>query len=158
MAAIYESVVSYLADKEVESVGMPLADMPEKLRDPKVLAAAWAAGIIEFGRCQHSIAGATNDNSSDNRRHREEYRLDAGYSWSGGKKNTHKPFRDLLAEDKPIRDGGLIPDKVYEVEKIEDRSTNPPTYKIKRTEHPGSILKLRIRLTDKGMASLGVAV
>lgn len=153
MATVYDSLLMYLADKDLGSEGMALAEVDGKLRDTKILSAAWAAGVIEFGRRHHTFTGAPNQDSNDNRRHNEECRLDGdGYSWSCGKRNTHKPLRDLLKEEE------ALPQKIVEVIKVEDKSTNPPTIKIKRTEHKPDVLKLRVRLTDKGYASVGVAV
>lgn len=152
LAALYESLISFLADKDLDTAGMPFAELPEKVRDNKAISAAWAAGLIEFGRRHYSICGAPNQDINDNKKHAEEARLDGdGYSWSGGKRNSHKPFRDLIEEEKSL------PSKVMVIEKVQV-SKHPPAFDLKRTEAPAGILKLRIRLTDKGYASLGMAV
>lgn len=149
MAKVFDSLVAFLADKDLGIEGMPLSDVPEKLRDGKLLAAAWADGAVEFGRRHHTFTGSPNQDNNDNKRHAEECRLDGeGYSWTGGKKTTHKPMRDLLKEED------ALPQKVVEVIKVEDRSTNPPTIRTKRETVSSAVLKLRIRLTEKGYAAL----
>lgn len=140
-----------LLDHLVEKDGpVACAEVPADLRN--LMARAWANGMIEFGRANHSFVPMPALDGRGGALKDAEERivlrclLDEGHSWTGPKKNSHKPLRDLLAEEE------ALPSKLYKRTKVQDPVTK--AFRVEDKEQPAALLHLRVRITDKGFGAL----
>lgn len=148
----------FLADGE-KPVAAVLAEVPER-----VLAAAWAAGLVEFGRRKHSVSGRPGVPES-----KPTLFLEDGVEWTGAKKPSHKTLRGVLADAEKVPACTEYRRYVKEVSAGKDEAglerfrvvSEVPdgqefrwnTTKSDRAEAVAE-LGLLVRLTDKGLAAL----
>ncbi len=131
--AKYKNLLDYLSEKDK----IPVADLPKGLGDVALLSGAWLNGLVEFGR-RSPIATGVPDHLSKAIGKKLIFDDDmkpTSWSWTGPKRNAdrHKQLKDILAEDEAVT---LI-----------DHETLPKTL-------PDPRLRLHVRLTDKGLATL----
>jgi len=148
----------FLADGERPAAAV-LAAVPER-----VLAAAWAAGLVEFGRRKHSVSGRPGVPES-----KPTLYLEDGAEWSGAKKPSHKTLKGVLT------DGARVPDCVEYRKYVKEVSAGRDEAGLERfrvvadvpegqefrwntakTDRAEAVaeLALMVRLTDKGLAAL----
>jgi hypothetical protein len=162
MAATAEATTAdltlLLADGERPAAEV-LAAVPER-----VLAAAWAAGLVEFGRRKHSVSGRPGVAKSE-----PTLYLEDGVEWTGPKKGSHKTLKGVLADAARVPDCLEYRRYVKEVpigkddsgvERFRVAASVPEgqefrwaTAKTDRAEAAAE-LGLLARLTDKGLAAL----
>jgi hypothetical protein len=147
-----------LADGERPAAEV-LAAVPER-----VLAAAWAAGLVEFGRRAHSVSGRPGVPES-----KPTLYLEDGVHWTGPKRQSHKTLKGVLADAARVPECVEYRRYVKEVSAGKDESgverfrvaaAVPEgqefrwnTAKTDRAEAAAE-LGLLVRLTDKGLAAL----
>lgn len=146
MPAVAEApsdVVALLEDRE-----MPLSELAETL-DAKAIGKAWAAGHIEFGQPAHCVAGPVGGEGSI-------LVIEGGISWTGPKTQQHKPYTKL-AEDTVPECGRYERADVPMVSR-HDAKNDRTTYHRPAVGRDEAVrlLSLRVRLTDKGLATLDV--
>ena len=148
-----------LADGEA-TAGDVLAQVPEL-----ALARAWAAGDVEFGRVSYCTSGRPGVPES-----KPTLYVEDGVKWTGPKRATHKPLKGVLADGahvpncteyrKYVKEVSLgKDDRGVEQWKVqadvpEGTEYRWTTVRIGRDEAV-SLLALRVRLTDKGLAAAG---
>lgn len=122
-----------------------------------VLARAWAAGDVEFGRQSYCVTGRPGVPES-----RPTLIVESGVEWTGPKTARHKRLAGVLADAAALPDCKAFKKYVQEVEVRKDvwerlagdplgRETRWATADITRDE-AAALLALRVRLTDKGLA------
>lgn len=131
---------------------VPLESLPKELATLDILASAWAEGLVELGRAAHSW-GFYADHKGAARVDENGVKLtfawiDEGMNWSKQRNTYHKPIKDILDEDKTE-----LPEKV--TKQIKLWSKEAKEYEIRKVEFPGALLRLQVRLTDKGHSTLG---
>lgn len=151
-------LVLLLADGDRPAADV-LAAVPER-----ALAAAWAAGYVEFGRQAHSVSGRPGVAESNPTLYVED-----GVQWTGPKKPTHKPLKGVLADAARVPDCKEYREYVRQVsdgkddrgvehwrtvaEVPEGREFRWATTRTTR-EAAAARMGLYVRLTDKGLAQL----
>jgi hypothetical protein len=141
----------------------PLSDVLGVVSEA-ILARAWAAGDIEFGRASHCVTGRPGVPESN-----PTLMIEDGFDWTGPKTPRHKRFSGLLADSKRFPECRLYRRYVRQVlvgkdeqgvekwraardgEDVDGQETRWGTKTIDRAEAE-SLLALRVRLTDKGLA------
>ncbi len=136
-------IVALLEDRE-----MPLAELASTV-DAKVIGKAWAAGQIEFGQPVYCVAGPSGGENSI-------LILEGGMSWTGPKSVQHKPYSKMVEDTVPEcgrYERADVPMAAKHDAK-NDRTTyhRPPVGR----DDAVKLLALRVRLTDKGLATLEV--
>ena len=140
---IYQQLINYLAEK---GEALFVADLPKQFQDLKILNVAWIEGMVEFGKRHYVITGEA---SHDSRAHVLVCLVEDGISWTGPKRNIHKPLKDLLAEDNEL------PMECRRQRKVEKKQkTDSEIYEIVKEKVPNTVLRLQIRITDKGYAAM----
>lgn len=140
----YTSVLLHLAENQ-DSNGIAVRDLPEKLQDLRALSAAWAEGMVEFGRLNHVTTGVP---TTDSIAREKRTVLEGTVNWTGPKKVMHKTLKDMLAEDDEL------PDNCVDAQDVTDRKTGQSVLQYVPTSDGNKRLRLRVRLTDKGFALL----
>lgn len=135
----YRPLLEHLSEREDSFV----ADLPKPLAEPSLLNAAWSTGVIEFGRRNHCETG---EPSEDSKMHKKRVILETGIAWGGLKKVYHKTIRDLLAEES------AQPKACVELREVRSHDTHKLVQSYETAD--ASELRLRVRLTDKGLAVL----
>lgn len=149
MAAVAEAgttadVVAALEDQE-----MSLADL-RAVVDDKAIGRAWAAGVIEFGRPGYCVQSPQGGEQS-------VMILEGGCDWSKAKTDNHKPFSGILKEAESLPVYGRYERADVPLAKKTDPRTGAETFHRPIVTHAEAqrLTGLRVRLTDKGLASLG---
>ena len=122
-----------------------VADIPKNIGGEKLVAnmnSAWIDGMIEFGRRHYTTTGVS---SPDSIKHAERTIPETTMSWTGHKRNVHKPLRDLLKEDD------VLPANVVEIVQDKDQQGNPV---FKPVAVKSELLRLQVRTTDKCFAEM----
>lgn len=148
----------FLADGE-RPAAAAIAEVGDRL-----LGAAWAAGLVEFGRRKHSVSGRPGVPES-----KPTLYLEDGVEWTGAKKPSHKTLRGVLADADRVPACTEYRRYVREVSAGKDEAgverwrvaADVPegqefrwnTVKTDRAEAVAE-LGLLVRLTDKGLAAL----
>lgn len=142
-------IVAILEDKE-----MLLAELAE-LVDAKVIGKAWAAGLIEFGRRAYCTTGQPV--GEDGTVAEGSILIIEGLTeWTGPKSGQHKTYANLAGEELPHCERYERAD--VPMIKRTDPKTDRETYhrpQVKR-EEAVALVGLRVRLTDKGLATMAV--
>lgn len=147
-----DAIEHYIGDgptrKDANYPNVPASIVPAHLCEKKVLAAAWTHGLIEFGRCNHSF-GYQVDAKGEGLKALDENGnpimfawLDSGVSWLNQKMEQRISGRAFLNEPPPV---------TTVIRQTKVRNEVKKEYEIKKTPPmPGSLLRIQIRLTDKG--------
>lgn len=139
----YWPLVEWLIGEDKPSVF--IADIPKNVGGDKLLPnlqAAWIDGLIEFGRRCYVTTGVPSANS---KKEHERVVLESEMSWTGHKKHTHRPLKDILEEDK------ALPKNVVEIDNVQGKDGN---YSAQAVPVDAGILRLQMRATDKCYAEL----
>lgn len=147
-----------LADGE-----LPAAEALAAVGD-RVLGAAWAAGLVEFGRRAHSVSGRPGVTESNPTLYVED-----GIQWTGVKKPTHKPLKGVMTDAARVPECKEYREYVKQVSDGKDdrgvehwrtvtevpdgREFRWTTVRVERAAAVAA-LALLVRLTDKGLATL----
>ena len=159
--ATRNELADLLQDGEV-----PLADVTALVPEG-VLARAWAAGDIEFGRPCHCVTGRPGVPESN-----PTLIIEDGVDWTGPKTMRHKPYKGVAADLARVPNCREFKKYVREVSRGKDSSgfehwqqvAEVPegeefrwvTTKITR-EEVVSLLRPLVRFTDKGLAATTAA-
>ncbi len=142
----HEDLVRHLA---LADRPIPLVELPKSMQDPTVLQAAWAAGLIEFGRANHCMSGIPGPQSD---RKAWVVIIEDGFSWTGPKRNRHKSFKEVLADEaKGIRGEAY---RRYEPDTRPEAKAGSFRQVDIKADEAERILRLHIRATDAGLATM----
>lgn len=142
-------IVNILKDES-----MPVKKLLEKIKSPLILAQAWSAGDVEFGRRTHVHNGPVNKPD------RTTIIVEQSWAWSGPKTTAMKGFRDLIAEDDRLpkaKEYREYPAPPVDAEDKKDDPNAPCPLVAITMEQAHTMIGLHVRLTDKGLAALQAA-
>jgi hypothetical protein len=136
-------IVALLEDRE-----MSLSEVAAVL-DAKTIGKAWAAGHIEFGQPVYCVAGPSGGEGSI-------LILEGGIAWTGPKTVQHKHYAALAGESVP--ECGRYERADMPMVAKHDPKNDRTTYHRPAVGRDEAVrlLALRVRLTDKGLATLSV--
>lgn len=132
-------LLALIADKEMDA-----AEVASVCGVP-ALAAAFAAGDLEFGRRRYTVTGHNR---------KPTMVIEDATSWTGPKTRLHKPAREILAEPCPAADGGYA--RYVRNTAVAVNPGEPQPLRLDDVSRPDgeALLALRVRLTDQGLGKL----
>jgi hypothetical protein len=136
-------IVALLEDRE-----MSLLELASVV-DAKVIAKAWAGGMIEFGRRKYCTTGPAGTD-------RSILIVEDGMEWTGPKSGGHKTYAGIATDELPECAKYERAD-VPMLKKVDARSGHETFFRPSISRHEAEALcGLQVRLTDKGLATLAV--